>query len=353
MIGEKKMTLKSKIFVNARFTKQQLTGVQRYAWEIVNRLEGEIELISPKRSMVGMGHAWEQLRLPSMVPKNSLLWSPGGSGPLAISNQILTIHDTAHLEHSEWYNKYFAMWYKWLLPRLSNKVKHIITVSNYSRERIIEVLNVHPSRITSIPLGADKKFLEIGGKPKSELNKILNKYKLPKDYVLAVATITPRKNIKRILQAWGILEGRKIDFPLVIVGTARIASAGNIKIEKVPNNVMFLGYVPDEDLPALYRGAMAFIFASLYEGFGLPILEAMASGTPVITSNITSMPEIADDAAITVDPFDAESIACGIEQVLENKDLREELITKGLKRVQHFTWDKTANSTINLLKSYN
>jgi glycosyltransferase involved in cell wall biosynthesis len=336
-----------KIYINARFRTQVLTGVQRYASEIIKRFPKEYIEIKPFKTLPGaIGHIWEQVILPLRVSKNAILWSPGGSGPISVSNQIITIHDVAPLDHPEWYNTKFVKWYKWLWPRLVKKVKHIITVSNYSRERIVKILNVPYEKITVIPLGVNKKFFSIESQ---QMDYIRNKYNLPEDYILTVSAISPRKNINRVIKAWEKIND-DYNIPLVIVGKEGLYFAGSEKVIKSSENIIFTGYVPDPDLPFLYACSSVFVYASLYEGFGLPVLEAMAAGTPVVASKNTSLPEVAGDSAIFVDPYDEESIASGIRQIIENSNKRKELIIKGKKRALNFSWEKTAEETWKCIK---
>lgn len=179
----------------------------------------------------------------------------------------------------------------------------------------------------------------------------LKKYKIEGDYILFVGTLQPRKNIVRLIEAFSTL-GPKL-YTLVVVGKPgwlyeEIYEAP--KKFKVEDRVKFLDYVPDEDLPALYQNALCFVLPSLYEGFGLPVLEAMHYGCPVVTSNVSSLPEAAGDAAIMVDPESTESIKEGIEKVLGDKSLREKLVKKGYEQVKKFSWEKCARETLKVLE---
>lgn len=179
------------------------------------------------------------------------------------------------------------------------------------------------------------------------------RYRLPSQYLLFVGTLEPRKNLTTLLQAYALLraEGCGKHLKLVVAGRRGWLYADifdTVRTLALDEEIIFTGFVDDEDLPDLYRGARLLVFPSLYEGFGLPILEAMASGVPVITSNLASMPEVAGDAAVLVDAHDPKAIAESIAQVLAEDQLREALIQKGLARARCFTWESVAQKTLEL-----
>lgn len=350
------------IWVNARFLDQSLTGVQRYAYEICQRLP-QASLVAPcppssdysgladkniavVRTAIGpyelQGHAWDQLVLPRNIPKHSLLWSPGGSGPLLIEKQVVTIHDIAHIEHPEWYSKAFGQWYKALYPLLTRRIRKILTVSEFSRMKIINHFNVAPENVVAIPLGVDSRFTVL---PVSTVEQVVSKYGITTPYLLTVAAQSSRKNFQRLYRAWQRIADDLENVSLVIVGEAGLAFSDSAIADMPPKRTLQLGRVPDGDLVALYNGAQAFLYPSLYEGFGLPALEAMACGVPVLTSNLTSLPEVCGEAALLVDPYDESAIAEGITRISSSSDLRNKLREKGLARVQQYTWDRTAELT--------
>jgi glycosyltransferase involved in cell wall biosynthesis len=362
----------NEVVVNGRFLTQPLTGVQRYAFEVVRRFPGLIKVIVPGsiapvyksifntviidplgRFVQGgsLGHVWEQVALPRWVGKNGLLWSPCGSGPLKVKNQIVTIHDIAHLEHPEWFNWRFVRWYRFLVPRLVQRVQRIVTVSNFTKDRLVVMLNVPPEKISVIPNGVDVRF-----QPRAleEVAKTRNILGIPsQNYVLSLCSLEPRKNLRQLLKAWNnVCQQLPDDVWLVLAGSkGKRGVFQEVLFDKLPPRVYFTGYVPDEYLPALYSGALAFVYVSLYEGFGLPPLEAMACGTPVITSNVTSLPEVVGNAALLVNPYNTEDISSGIYEIVRNGALREELKLKGLEWVRQFTWDRTAALTWQVLQT--
>lgn len=335
------------LVVNARFLSQRITGMQRYAREILTRLPSGTRLVEPTRPTNGMrGHLWEQTILPWKVG-SGLLWSPCTTGPLAVRNQVVTIHDCAFVDQAECFSRSFAAWLNYIVPQLARRVKQVLTVSEYSRLRIAEVCRVPLERITTIHNGVDKKFVPA---PPDMIAAARTALSLPEKYVLCVGSLEPRKNLRRLLAAWQSLGNQVQDHKLVIVGGGShvFRDAG---YDQLPANVQMAGYVTDEHLAAVYSGATAFVYPSLYEGFGLTVIEAMACGVPVVTSNTTSLPEVAGDAAILVAPEEPDAIADGIRRLLEDSSLRTDLIQRGLARVPQFTWDIAAKKTWHALSS--
>lgn len=339
-----------KFIINTRVLSSPLTGVQRYVLELQAKLKERLEPIAPDKPMHGMlGHAWEQLVLPAKL-KEGLLFSPSNTGPLLVGKQVVTIHDITPLDHPEWLNPKFAAWYRFLIPRLVHKAQRVIVDSGFTKDRICEVTSVESDKIVIIPLGVDLRFRP---KPKDDVNQAKEATGISNiEYVLAVATIEPRKNLQRLLEAWhNACQKLPKNVWLVVAGAKGQGSIfRDASFNGLPPNVYMAGHVPDEHLPALYSGALFFIYVSLYEGFGLPPLEAMACGTPVLTSNITSLPEVVGDAALTVDPYDVEAIADGIKRLVEDGGLRAELSRRGIASAKMFTWDKTAELTWNVLE---
>ncbi|WP_218185331.1 glycosyltransferase family 4 protein [Calditerricola satsumensis] len=288
---------------------------------------------------------WEQFVLPLQVG-NRLLWSPANTGPLAISRQVVTIHDAATLVHPEWFDPRFALWYRFLLPRLMRRVLRVITVSEFSRQQLVEYGGAREEDIVVIPNGVDRRF-----KPASEeeIYSLRLRFRLMNPYILVVGSLEPRKNLRRLFMAWEQVQPILQEVDLVVAGSDGKVFR-SLGFDHVPANVRLIGYVKDKDLPVLYSGAEVFVYPSLYEGFGLPPLEAMACGTPVITSNISALPEVVGDAALLVDPYCEESIATGILKVMEDRIFRENLRKSGLERSKLFTWDRTAELTWRVLK---
>lgn len=327
--------------------RQRVTGMQRYAREIVSRLGSRVDVVEPSRAGHGIrGHLWEQVGLPCRL-RRSLLWSPCTTGPLGVGSQVVTIHDCAFLDRAECFTPRFATWLQWLVPRLARRVRQILTVSHYSKDRIADICRVPAEKIHVVHNGVDPRF---GPASEQEIAAARERFALPPNYVLCVGSLEPRKNLPRLLEAWSQVSGQQNQPKLVLVGTTAAVFA-SAKLEAPDESVILTGYVPDEMLPALYSGATAFVYPSLYEGFGLTVLEAMACGTPVICSSTTSLPEVAGDAAILVDPNDTAAIGHAIQNLLADEPLRNTLRVRGLARAQEFTWDRAAAQSWEVLST--
>lgn len=340
-----------KILVNLRSQSATLTGVQRYSQEICARLDGAIETITPRRSLHGVsGHLWEQTVLPLRIGKR-LLWSPANSGPLAVERQVVTVHDLSTLDHPEWFESKFAAWYGRMIPALARRVRCLITVSEFSKQRLIANTGINASRVQVIPNGVDERF-----RPASSevIDEVRTRLKIPTArYVLTVGSIEPRKNLKRLLEAWTIAAPRlPQDVWLVIAGAAGASHIfARSDLGKRAPRIHLAGFVADDDLPALYSGSLAMAYPSIYEGFGLPVLEAMAAGTVTIAGNLTALPEVAGPATILVDPFDVAEIAEAIERVVLDNEFRAHLRELGINHSRHFTWERSAASTMRVLNA--
>lgn len=338
------------ITVNTRILGTYLTGVQRYTLELLSRFNSDVQEIKPVHPLSGIrGHAWEQFVLPAKL-HGGLLWSPSNTGPLAVERQVVTIHDISPLDHPEWMNPRFAAWYKFLIPRLAGRVRSILAVSEFTKQRIVAHCPNAESKIRVIHLGVDVRF-----HPANEavIKQAREQLGIPSPhYVLVLGSLEPRKNLARLLQAWAAIQARiPGDVWLVIAGAqGRRLVFGDVSFENLPPRVKLTGHVPDELLPALYSGAMIAPYLSLYEGFGLPPLEAMACGTPLLTGNLASLPEVVGNAGVMVDPYDVDAIADGLLRLVEDSALRAELSQKGLERAKQFGWGKTAELSWQVLK---
>jgi glycosyltransferase involved in cell wall biosynthesis len=240
-----------------------------------------------------------------------------------------------------------------VFSHLATKAQHIITISTYSALEIEQVMGIAQKRITVIPLGVNSRYFD--HIEPVLLASVLKRYALAKPYFLFVGTLQTRKNVDRILDAYERLPVDVINaFDLVIAGRARadmISLTERLAAPRTRGGVKWIQYVPDDDLPALMQSATALVFPSLYEGFGLPVLEAFASRTPVITSNTTSLPEVAGDAAILVNPLAVEEIADAMERVASSSENISGLVERGYARASKFTWERTAALTAKVYRS--
>ena len=338
------------IALNARFYSHVPTGMQRYGIEMASRLADLIEVLRPSAPLRGAsGHLWEQVYLPA-ASGGRLLWSPNNTGPLAVERQVCTMHDIIPVEHPEWFNARFAAWYQWLLPRLTRRVRHLIAVSEFTKGRLVERFGLKPEKITVVWNGVDAQFRPRNPDEIAEVRRALG-IRSPR-YLLSLGSLEPRKNVRRLLLAWGRLR-RELpeDLGLVVVGSKGASLVfRDAGITEIPEGVHFTGYARQEHLPALYSGALGLVYPSLYEGFGLPPLEAMACGTPVITSNTTSLPEITAGAALLVNPLDEDAIAAAILRLVRDEELRASLRSRSLAHSANLSWNQSALRTRNVLE---
>ncbi len=294
---------------------------------------------------------WEQIILPihCVLKKIDLLHSPGFTLPIIKTcKQAVTIHDMTFFNYPEHHTFLKRIYFPLMIKHSVRQADIVFADSESTRQDIIKILNASSDKIKTIHLGVEEIFLK--KRNKKELKQTQNKYSLNKKYILFVGTIEPRKNISTLISAFAKLQRKDLD--LVICGKLGWMYKSifkTMKQEKVEKQVKLLGFVPDEDLLNLYAGAEMFVYPSFYEGFGLPIVEAMASSCPVITSNLSSTKEIAGDAAILINPNSEQEITISIEKILRNKNLRQNLIKKGLERAEKFT---TINAAKNTLKYF-
>ncbi len=259
---------------------------------------------------------------------------------------IITIHDITFKRFPETQTRSDTRYANKWVPEALKMANGIITDSQSAKRDIIELLGVPENKIDVIYGAVDQRFLPINDI--QILQEVKMKYNLPEKFLLYVGTLEPRKNISGLLQAFAILR-QNISYKLVIAGGKGWLYDEIFEIVRKLNlteDVIFAGYVPDEDLPAFYNLADLFVFPSLYEGFGLPPLEAMACGVPVVCSNTSSLPEVAGDVAIMVDPYDVEGLAEAMHKILADVTLQQKMRAKGLKRAKLFSWEEAAKKTL-------
>jgi len=331
-----------KIAINGRFQQRRITGVDRYAHEISKRLTAEKYFIAPRHPIGQIaGQLWEQAILPARIQRGDVLWSPANAGPWSVRNQVITIHDASIFDHPEWFNPTFALWTRLSWKILARRVKAIITVSNFSRDRLRLHLEIPEGKIHVVYNGVGKPF---ESQPQKTIEMVKEKYGLDKPYFLFVGTDDPRKNLAGLVQAWESLKLKSRS--LFIVGTTGKVFSKERGRETRPLQV----YASDEELPALYSGAAAVIVPSFYEGFGLTVLEAMACGAPVIASDIPVFRELFEEAALFVDPHEPKEITDAMLKIIEDKSLTMKLREQGLVHVSKFSWNESACKTLEIIK---
>ncbi|HEV2813201.1 MAG TPA: glycosyltransferase family 1 protein, partial [Solirubrobacteraceae bacterium] len=279
------------------------------------------------------GHAWEQAALPALAARAPLLLNPANVAPLAFPRNVVVIHDAAALREPGWYSRLYVAWQRALLPALARRAVHLVTVSQFSRHELIDLLDADPAKITVIPGGVDERF-----RPGADPEPARAALALDRPYVLTVASRTARKNLAALERTAARLAEEGID--LVAAGGARPQfreGGGGAR-----RGVRFLGHVPDAHLPGLYAGARAFVLPSLYEGFGLPALEAMASGVPVVASDRGGLPEVVGEAGVLVDPERPEVICDAVLRAAERGEDVERRVAAGVARAAELGWSRTA-----------
>jgi glycosyltransferase involved in cell wall biosynthesis len=352
------------VCINARFLTQPVTGVQRYAIEISRHLRAllpEAVFVAPNRIIhpelaelletrtcgTQSGHLWEQVELPLYLRRqgNPLLLNLANTAPLLYPHQIVTLHDLSFLVNPAWFSLPFRTYYRLLVPRIAHRARRIITVSQSAKSDIVEYLGVEPGKVEVVYNAVSPSF----GEDLAAAAAIRQQY--PSDIVLAVSSLDPRKNFPNLIRGFSKL--KEFDgLKLVIVGK-RHASFSDPDLGELVgrhSNIEFAGYVPDLELAALYRRARAFVYPSLYEGFGIPNLEAMALGCPVVTSAIPAIEEVCGQAACYVDPSEPSRIGAGIRRVLTDEAYRRELVERGLDRSRQFSWERSARQMAEVIQ---
>lgn len=349
------------IYINGRFLSKKMDGIGRFSVEICKQLKKsglDFKIVIPKWlevkneegfEIVKFGnlksHFWEQIDLLRFLKSKErpLLLNLSGLGPLLYKNQIITIHDLSFYENKKWFSKAYTLFYGTTTPILAKNALKILTVSNFSKTEIIKYLQIDDEKIEVIYNAVSNDFdkcsdtIEIS----SNVNAIL-KHK----YILTVSSIDPRKNLQRLIDSF--LELNIEDYKLVLVG--KTSSLFNIKLNSNSQDVIFTGFVSDSDLSILYKKCEFFIYPSLYEGFGIPPLEAMKNGCAVIVSDIPSLREVCSNAALYVNPEDPESIKNGMLKMIKDSTLKEELKIKGSLRFEFFKWKDSGDKVHDLIK---
>lgn len=371
------ITPKQVIAIDAsRANRSQRTGVEWYAFHLIQRLktvipsEYRVLLYSEEPLRDGLEklppnwesrvlrwpprRLWTQGRLSweMLVRPPDLLFVPAFVPPMLTPKRVLTtLHDVAFVPMPQAY-KLLGRLYLRLMYHVSIWAGHILTVSAFSKKEIVKYFHAKPEQITVIPLGFDAdRYHEPSA---AEVSSCLKRYGVTEPYFVFVGRLETKKNLRGLLEAFRNYRAARPyeDAKLVLVGKPGFGYEEDMRAigDDIRDKVLQLGYVAPEDMSAIYGGAVAFVFPSHYEGFGIPLLEAFATGTPVIGSNRTSIPEIAGDAALYVDPNDHEGIAKAMARVSDDAGLRESLRQKGFARLTDFSWEKTASATWEVMK---
>ncbi|HLY49146.1 MAG TPA: glycosyltransferase family 1 protein [Solirubrobacteraceae bacterium] len=328
------------VAINARAAvRTEIGGVERFAREMSRRLPAlrpdRYRVIRPPTSLAHRaGHAWEQALLPLQARRCALIYSPANLAPLACGKNVLVLHDLAAFRHPEAYSRAYVTYQRRLLPLLARRARLLVTVSEFSRNELAELLALDPQGIAVIPEGVDEAFAPAAA---DAVEQARQRYGLERPYVLTMGTLSARKNLSVLDAAARALRERGVE--LVLGGSDR----GYLRGEAVA--LRRLGYVAEEDLPAVYTGAQAFVLPSRYEGFGLPCLEAMACGTPVLASRAGALPETVAEAGLLLDPGDGDAFAAALLELLTDASARERLTAAGRERAAAFSWARTAELT--------
>ncbi|HEV8140813.1 MAG TPA: glycosyltransferase family 1 protein [Pyrinomonadaceae bacterium] len=362
------------IAIDAHSVGAQLAGNETYAVNLIKAL-AEIDQSNRYTLYVTRQSAVDQFtsRWPNFQVKRTLPHTPLVRIPLTLSVElrknrvdvlhvqytapprtpcalVATIHDLSFEHLPETFKRRSRAQLRLTVRRTAKKAAQILTLSEFSRRDIIETYALDPERVFVTPPAAPSHFVPVTDV--TELRRIRMTYGIGRDYILALGSIQPRKNLVRLIKAYESLH-RVISSEqlpqLVLAGRRGWLEAETIRaaeLSEARGDILFIGYVPDADIPVVYSGALCFAYLSYFEGFGLPILEAMQCGTPVIAGNRTSLPEVAGDAALLVDPFDQAAIGNGLVRLIKNANYRAELRVKGLDRAAAFNWKNTARLTL-------
>ncbi|MDP2721108.1 MAG: glycosyltransferase family 1 protein [bacterium] len=356
----------------SRIAREEKTGTENYSINIIKALTSidkknryvlyfnklprffDISQTNVSTKILTLPRFWTQFRLAyeCLVSPPDILFVPAHTIPVIRRpslKTVVTVHDLGEEFLAAYHQFPQKIYLNWSTRYVAAHASHIISISKFTKEDLKTTLKVPSKRISVVYEGIDKELFY--QRDKDLIARTRAKYGLAGKYFLYVGTIQPRKNLVRLIE--GFAQANLSDTDLVLVGTKGWFYEDIYKAPEkfsVSNHVRFLGYVDNEDLPILYSGALGLTFPSLYEGFGLPILEAFACNCPVLTSNIGSMAEVADFAALLVDPLDVKDISFGLRTLAGDSKLREKMVEEGQKRAQDFSWEKAARETLRVFE---
>ena len=365
-----------RIAIDAHSVGAKLAGNESYATNLIEAL-AQVDSVNEYTLYVTTAEArarfyqrWPNFRVQTTLPHTPLIRIPltlaaelrkrpvdvlhvqFTAPPFSPCPVVVSVHDLSFEHLPQTFNRRSRTQLRLTVRHSVKRAARILTLSEHTRRDMIETYGTSPERISAIPIAAPSYFGRV--REERELQRVRHIYGIEGDYILCVSSIQPRKNLPRLVRAYASLRNKRGPGKLpklVLVGkcawlydeTLRSIEEGRMK-----DSVILTGYVPQSDLPALYSGSICFVYPSYFEGFGLPPLEAMKCGAPVIAGNRTSLPEVVGDAGILVDPFDVNAIAAAIERLVDDPDFREQLSVKGLARSRRFDWNETARRTLNV-----
>ncbi len=363
----------------SRATAERRTGTETYSLHLIRELlalaqehrfrlyfnrapapglfadRAELRILPFPRLWTHIRLSWEMLTQPP-----DLLFVPSHVLPLVHpARSVVTIHDLGYLYYPQAHTLSQNLYLRWSTRYNARQASRILADSEATRQDLIHRYGIPADKIVRVYPGRDESLAPVTNP--AVLSMVRERYGVRGPYLLYIGTLHPRKNLVRLIQAFASLlqsltsssQPPAADLRLVLAGQKGwlvddiLAQVRRLKLQ---DRVIMTGYVPDTDLPALLSGALAFVFPSLYEGFGLPVLEAMACGTPVVCSNTSSLPEVAGEAALLVDPLDTEALAQALEQVVTDGALRQRLVERGFDQVQRFSWRRCAEETLQVLE---
>lgn len=349
----------SELIINGRFLTQRLTGVHRYAYEMTRALhragvpllvvapqhiQSSYELTFPvEQTGCTASHWWEQVELPRYVRthhRGATILSFTGLGPIAYSRSVMTIHDLSFMANPRWFSLPYYCFYRLMTPLAARRALHIITVSRFSQQEITTRLHVPADKITVAYNAVSDELLHIAPKALFE--------PLHEPYLLTVSSLDPRKNLKRLIEAF--LHVQVPDARLYVVGAAHPSFRDTGVDTAADERIVFLGYKDDAYLRYLYQHACASVYPSLFEGFGLPNIEAFAQGCPVLTSDIPPHREVCGEAALYCDPNNTADMTRCMERILQDKALRQQLQQAGAQQLTRFSWTLSAQQIVTSLQ---
>jgi len=354
------------IVLDGRMIGEKMHGIARYAYNLIKGLlnidqknkytvligkdfpdilSNNLERRALRSKWISISEQWELSKVLREL-KPDVYHTPSFVAPIFnVSPIVMTIHDVNHMVFRNEYSVLHRLYYKFIVKPSAKKSAKILTGSKFSKKEINKYLDISIDKIKVIYNGCGEEFRPV--EDFEELTRVRKKYGLPEAFILYVGNYKPHKNVSSLLKAYNKLT---CEIPFVLSGKGNKELLGLTKRLRMEEKVIFIGEIQDSDLPAVYNCATLFVFPSFYEGFGLPPLEAMTCGCPVVVSNTSSLPEVCGNAVYYIDPYSVDSIAQGIYKVLIDGNLRKNLMQKGLERAKMFSWEKTANEVLKVFE---